>query len=62
MNISHITHPHAALAVYLAHCMRQGAPRDWITEQITETGLPRGLYVLACVLQAAAKVNKEDAA
>jgi hypothetical protein len=47
-----LSHPHAIIAVWLAHHLR-GASPDLITRTINAAGIPRGLYVLAAVLQAA---------
>lgn len=52
MQVTHITHPHAAAAVYLAHILR-GAPPDVVTRVVNGSGCPRSLFVLASVLQAA---------
>lgn len=52
MNAYTIRHPHAQLAVWLAYRLK-GAPSDLITRTVAASGCPRGLYVLACVLQAA---------
>lgn len=47
-----ITHPHAAAAIYLAHAMPH-VSRATITHQLQALGIPRALFVLACVLRAA---------
>lgn len=47
------THPHAALAVRLAHAA-QYLNRATVASILARTGCPRGLYTLARVLRAAA--------
>lgn len=53
MEILPITHPHAAGAVYLAHAAPH-VTRATITHELNAQGIPRALFVLACVLRAAA--------
>lgn len=47
-----VTHPHALAAIRLAHAMPY-VSRAVITQQLKKRGIPRGLFVLACVLRAA---------
>lgn len=47
-----LTHPHAVEAIRLAHAMPY-VTRATITHQLQALGIPRALYVLACVLRAA---------
>lgn len=47
-----ITHPHAAGAIYLAHAAPH-LTRATITHELNTQGIPRALFVLACVLRAA---------
>lgn len=47
-----LTHPHAIEAIRLAHAMPY-VTRATITHQLQALGIPRALYVLACVLRAA---------
>lgn len=52
MESFNVTHPHAVAAIRLAHAMPY-VSRAVITQQIEKRGIPRGLFVLACVLRAA---------
>lgn len=52
MELITITHPHAAQAIRLAHAMPH-LSRATITHQLQTLGIPRALFVLACVLRAA---------
>jgi len=47
-----ITHPHAAEAIRLAHAAPH-VSRATITARLAAAGIPRDLFVLACILRAA---------
>jgi len=47
-----LSHPQAALAVWLAFRLR-GAPSEVITSTLNTCGVPRDLFILAAKLQAA---------
>lgn len=47
-----LTHPHAALAIRLAHAA-QYVDRATMSRILASSGCPRGLYTLARVLRAA---------
>jgi hypothetical protein len=54
IQVQHITHIHAALAVVLAYRLRNAHP-EHITRMLNDSGCPRSLFVLASVLQAATR-------
>lgn len=53
------SHPHAQMAVLLASLNRPD--RDWVSQQLRETGTPRHLYTLARVLRAAQTLDEIEA-
>lgn len=53
MELITTTHPHAALAIRLAHAS-QHLDRATIASILARTGTPRALYTLARILRAAA--------